>query len=87
MSNTNKNYITSTQLSKLLHKSHVAVYKKIRSGEIKAKKIGRNYVIEKKDLPEILGDMLNEDTIKRVDDAVKKVVKEYGEALRRLGAE
>lgn len=83
----NRNHITSVELAGLLNKSHVAIYKKIISGEIKARKIGRNYVIDKNDLPEILGDTLNEALKKRIDTAVKKVVKEYGEALRRLGKE
>ena len=82
-----KEYITSVQLAKLLKKSHVAIYKKIKRGEIKAKRRGRNYVIEKKDVPELLGHSLNETLKERIDVAVKKIVKEYGEALRRLGGE
>ncbi len=67
--------------------SRVAVFKNIRSGAIKAKKVGRNFVIDKKDLGIILGESLSFKQKKEIDNAVMKTIKEYGETLKLLGAE
>ena len=43
--------ISTSQLAHLLSVSRVAVFKKIHKGEIKARKVGRNFIINMKDLP------------------------------------
>ncbi len=83
----NKNFFSATELAKILGVSHVAVFKKIKKGEIKAMKVGRNFVIHRKDLGHILGQNLTEENKKTINAAVKKTVKEYGEALKLLGRE
>lgn len=80
-------FITTLELAKLLDISRIAVFKKIKKGEIKAFKIGRNYAIDKKDLPEIFGKVLNKEDKQIIEKAVKKTIKEYGETLRLLGKE
>lgn len=82
-----KEFLSTSEVAKLLGISRVAVFKKIKSGAIKAKKIGRNFAIHKKDLPEILGKTLTEARKHTIEAAVKKAVKEYGETLRLLGQE
>lgn len=83
----NDQYITTAQLAKMLGISRISVFRKIKEGEIKAKKIGRNYAVDRKDLPEILGTKLNQNSADLVTRAVHKTVKEYGETLRLLGKE
>ena len=78
---------TTADVAKLLGISRVAVFKKIKSGDIKAQKVGRNYVIRKADLPIELGGELTEQRKQIVSEAVEKTVREYGEALRLLGKE
>lgn len=78
-------YISVAELAKLLGISRIAVFKKIKSGKIKAIKIGRNYAIPKKSFDVILGRSLSEGDKKEIDTAVKKTVLEYGETLRLLG--
>lgn len=82
-----KNYLTTAELAKLLGISRVAVFKKIKSGKIKAKKAGRNFVIDKKELGGILDDTLNENKKAEIREAVKKTIQEYGETLKLLGQE
>lgn len=48
-----KKFYTTTELAKILKISRVAVFNKIKRGEIKAQKIGRNFVIFKEDLDNI----------------------------------
>ncbi|MBN2197695.1 helix-turn-helix domain-containing protein [Candidatus Wolfebacteria bacterium] len=45
-----KDFYTTAELAKVLGISRVAVFKKIKNGLIKAQKIGRNFVIFKKDI-------------------------------------
>ena len=78
-------FLSTTELAKILGISRIAVYKKIKNGMIKATKVGRNFIIDKKDLGDILGGKISEKSKKKIDTAVKKVVKDYGETLRLLG--
>lgn len=48
-----KNFYTTTELAKILKISRIAVFNKIKRGEIKAQKMGRNFVIFKRDLENI----------------------------------
>lgn len=80
-------YITIPELAKLLGISRIAVYKKVRKGQIRAVKIGRNFAIPKKYISSIIGKDLNEQDKKEIDNAIRKTVREYGEVLRLLGRE
>ena len=82
-----KKQYSTQEVADLLGISRVAVFKKIQSGEIKAYKIGRNYVIDKKDLQVITGQELSDKDKDMIDQAVEKTVKEYGQTLKLLGQE
>jgi len=79
-----KKFISTTELADLLGISRVAVHKRIKKGQIKATKVGRNYVIDVNDLGGILGEELSEDEREMVRRSVTRTVKEYGETLRLL---
>jgi len=83
----NKQFYSTNEVAKLLGISRIAVFKKIKSGEIKAQKIGRNYVIAKEDLPQILGQVLKPQEKEIINEAVAKTVREYGQTLKLLGKE
>jgi excisionase family DNA binding protein len=83
----NKEFLTTTELAKILGISRIAVFKKIKKGQIKAMRIGKNFVIPKNSLPEVLDRVLSEEKKKEIESAVKKTVKEYGQTLRLLGRE
>jgi len=80
-------YITVPELAKLLGISRIAVYKKVKSGQIPAKKIGRNYAISKNDIARSLTGKMTSKSKNRIDKAVKKTVREYGDVLKWLGKE
>ena len=82
-----KEFLSTTELAKILGISRVAVFKKIKKGEIKATKVGRSFIIRKKDVGDILGNTLSPENRKMIRKAVKKVIEEYGETLRLLGKE
>ena len=80
-------YLSISQFAKILGVSRIAIYKKIKKGQIEATRIGRSYVIPRKYLTDITGKTLSEKDKKIIDEAVKKTFKEYGEVLKLLGRE
>jgi excisionase family DNA binding protein len=80
-------YLTIPQLAEILGISRVAVYKKVKKGQIKAVKIGRAYAIPQKQIGAILGKTLRQQDKKEIDRAVAKTIKEYGHTLKLLGSE
>lgn len=83
----NKNYLTVKELADLLKISRQAIIKKINSGQIKAEKAGRNYIIFKENLEGILYNNLTDKLKKEIKNGVAKVVREYGDVLKKLGRE
>ena len=63
-------FITTTELAKMLGVSRIAVYKRIKSGKIIALRIGRNFVIDKKDLGDILGKELKQSERLEIEKAL-----------------
>ena len=84
---TEPKYITIPEMAKLLGISRIAVFKKVKSGKIKAQKIGRNYAIPEAYIQQILGKELSETDKEKIKNAVKRTVREYGDVLKRLGKE
>jgi len=84
-------YVSVPELAKMLGVSRVAVFNKIKKGQIPAHKIGRTYAISMEDINEIIqgskSRILTEVDKEEIKEAVEKVVKEYGETLRLLGKE
>jgi putative molybdopterin biosynthesis protein len=82
-----KKFFSTTEIAKILGISRVAVFKKIKKGEIRATKVGRNFIINKKDLGDVFGTVLSPENKKIIDRAVSRTAEEYGETLRLLGNE
>ena len=80
-------YLSIPEIATILGMSRIAVYKKVKKGDIKAIKIGKTYGIPKSYLSEVSGKAPSSARRKKINRAVKKVVREYGELLRKLGNE
>lgn len=78
-------FISTTEAAKILGISRVAVFNKIKSGDIKAIKVGRNYIIHRDDIMNITkkGEISSKD-MEEIDKEVSRVVKQYGETLKLL---
>ena len=83
----NKHYITIAELAKMQGVSRIAIFKKVKKGEIKADLVGRAYIIPIQQAEYFLGKELSASDKKEIDSAVNKTVKEYGEVLKLLGRE
>lgn len=79
--------LSTAQAAHLLGVSRVAVFKQIKQGKIRATRVGRKYVIRAEDLPVIVGGDLTIREKRRIDAAIDRAVREYGETLRLLGRE
>ena len=78
-------FISIQDLANILGISRIAVYKKVKKGQIQALKIGRNYAIPKRYVAHIMGKMLSDKDKQNIDRAIKKTVQDYGEVLKLLG--
>jgi len=83
----NKQFTTVAELGKILGISRIAVFKKIKKGQIKAMKIGRSYAIPRKNITEILGRSLSEEQRVKIDEAVVRLFREHADTMRLLGRE
>lgn len=81
-----KKYISTKEASQILGISTVAVFKRIKNGSIPAQKVGRNYVINPGDIG-LKNAEVSKEVKDRIENAVEKVIEEYGEALKKLGRE
>jgi len=80
-------YITIPELAKLLGVSRIAIYKRVKKGEIPATKIGRTYVITDQTIADILGKEVTSKGKEQIDAAVRRTVREYGPVLKQLAQE
>lgn len=78
---------STSEVAEILHLSRVEIFRKIKSGKIKAEKIGRNYVIPHESVVEILGAAIGNRKKREIDKAIAKAMKEYGGAFRQLAKE
>ncbi len=89
--NHQKTHLSVAELAKMLGISRIAVFKRIKKGQIPAERIGRSYVISMADVNEIIQGsnpkFLTKEKKEIIEKAVKKTVKEYGETLKLLGQE
>ncbi len=79
-----KNFLSTSELAEILGISRVAVYKRIKKGDIRAEKVGGSYIIAKDDLGGILKENLSKEEKEEVEKAVKRAVEEYGEVFEKL---
>ena len=84
-------YFSIAQVAKILKISRIAVYQKVKKGQLPATRIGKIYAIPKESIMRkirrIKGHPLRPEEKDRIKMAVDKTLKEYGEVLERLGAE
>ncbi|MEK7118697.1 MAG: excisionase family DNA-binding protein [Patescibacteria group bacterium] len=86
--NIEKTHYSTTEAAKLLVVSRIAVFKWIKAGKIKAKKVGRNFVIARSAIERYLPNgELTEKEKKLIGVAVHRAAKEYAEAFELLGKE
>jgi excisionase family DNA binding protein len=80
-----RRFVSLQELANILGISRIAVYKKVKKGQIKAIRIGRSFAVPRRLVANILGKVLSEKDKNCIDKAIKKTMKDYGEVLKLLG--
>ncbi|OGJ05252.1 hypothetical protein A2456_03545 [Candidatus Nomurabacteria bacterium RIFOXYC2_FULL_36_19] len=80
-----KTYFTTSEVGKMIGVSRVTIFRKIKSGEIKAEKFGRNFMVPADQF--VKNVELTEEKKVEIKKVVEKAIKEYGETFRLLGEE
>lgn len=83
----NKKQYTVKEIAEILGISRIAVFKKIKNRQMKAKMVGKTYIIEANELKDFLAKGSGNNIKREIEKGVAKVVKEYGETLKLLGKE
>ena len=84
---TDKKYYTIKELADILRVSRITIFKKVQSGQIKAEKAGRNYIIAEEEVESLTGGAMTEKSKGEISKGMSRVIKEYGETLKLLGNE
>ncbi len=80
-------YYSIPEAAKLIGVSRIAVYKRVKSGKLKAIRTGRNFAIPETALQILPNRPLDARAKAKIKSGVKRVVSEYGETLRLHGKE
>jgi len=67
--------------------SRVAVFNKIKNKQIKAKMVGKTYIIDAVEIRELLSQELDDNQKKEIEKSVIRFIREYGQTLKLLGKE
>jgi len=79
--------VTIPQLADRLGVSRIAVWNKVKKGEIPATRVGHQYVISARDAQIAAGEELTAEQEQWIEAAVDRVVRSYGPVLKRLSRE
>lgn len=82
-----KDILSVQELANILGISRIAVFNKIKKGQIKAEKVGRNYIIHKKDILDLISEGMPSDLEEDINRGVAKVLRDYEQTLKLLGRE
>ncbi len=82
-----KEFYSSGEAAQILKISRISVFNRIKSGKIKAVKIGRNYVISRDAILEALGKKLGRAKKQEIEEAVERAIKDYGKTFKLLAKE
>lgn len=74
------------QAAQMMGFSRIEIYRKVKKGEIPAQRIGRSFFVMRQDLGQLFSP-LTKISQHKVDQAVTKTLKEYGETIKLLGKE
>lgn len=79
-------FLSVAQAAEALGYSRQHVLRLINAGEIKAERIGKSFIIARRDLPGPFAPITATEK-KAVDQSVDRVFRHYEEAIRKLGKE
>ena len=82
-----KELYSTNEIANIFRVSRITVFNWIKSGKIKATKIGRNYVVPHSSIVEKLGERLGTEKKAEIEESINKAIRDYEQTFRRLGKE
>lgn len=82
-----KEYYSTIEVSNIFKVSRITIFNWIKTGKIKATKIGRNYVVPHSSVVEKLGHKIGDEKKAEIEKTIEKAIKEYEQTFRKLGKE
>lgn len=82
-----KKSLSIPELAGFLGVSRIAIFKRVKKGDINAEKIGGRYIIPYLEVKKILEEKIGRKEKDLLERVVKRAVKEYGETLKMLSRE
>lgn len=79
-----ENFVSTTEAAEITGLDRVQIFRLIKSGQLPAVRIGRNYIIRKKDLGVFTDEVTSKDK-KVIESSVRRVFSDYGDVIRELG--
>lgn len=80
-----KKFLSTIEAAKILGVSRVTLFNRIKSGEIEAMKVGRNYIISSDEIMRVSKKSgLSNAEKAEIDKGVERVIDEYSETLKLL---
>jgi excisionase family DNA binding protein len=80
--------MTLPQLAKALGVSRITVYNRVKSGKIRARKVGRNFIVPGRTVERLLGrGRITPAREQWITAIVRKAVEQYGEVFKALSHE
>ena len=86
ISNSKTNLLSLPQAARITGYSRVEMFRKVKRGEIPARRIGRSYFVQRANLGPIYAP-ISQSASQTVDRAVAKTLKDFGETIKLLGKE
>ncbi len=82
-----KEYYSTIEVANIFRVSRITVFNWIKSGRMKAVKVGRNYVVPHSSIVEKLGKTLGMEKKAEIEKTIDKAMEDFEQTFRKLGKE
>jgi len=82
-----KEHYSTTEVANIFRVSRITVFNWIKTGKIKAVKVGRNFIVPHSSIVEKLGKTLGTEKKIEIEKSIDRAIKDYEQTFRQLGKE
>jgi len=82
-----KEYYSTIEAANIFRVSRKTVFQWIKTGKMKATKVGRNFIVPHSSIVEKLGKTLGTEKKIEIEKSIDRAIKDYEQTFRQLGKE
>jgi excisionase family DNA binding protein len=82
-----KEYYSTVEAANIFRVSRKTIFMWVKTGKIKATKVGRNFIIPHSSVIEKLGKTLGVEKKAEIQESIDRAIKDYEQTFRQLGKE